>query len=58
MIKKGSATVAIILISIIFMLYATSTYADVRHLRNKYTEYEEKIIERFETEYNEKIQEL
>ena len=58
MLKKGSATIVIILVSIIFMLYATSTYADVRHLRNKYTEYEEYIIEKYEIEYNEKIQEL
>ena len=58
MIKRGSATIVIILCSIVFMLYATSTYADVRHLRNKYNEYEEQIIEKYTTEYNNKIQEL
>jgi len=56
--RKGSATVVIVLFSIIFMLYASSTYADVRHLRNKYDEYEQFIIERYETEYNNKTQEL
>ena len=34
--RRGSATLVIVLFSIVFMLYATSTYADVRHLRNKY----------------------
>ncbi len=56
--KIGSATIVIVLFSIIFMLYATSTYADVRHLRNKHDEYEQYIIERYETQYNNKIQEL
>ena len=56
--RKGSATIVIVLFSIIFMLYASSTYADVRHLRNKYDEYEQYIIEKYETEYNKKIQEL
>lgn len=56
--RKGSATVIMILFAVIFMLYASSTYADVRHLRNKYNEYEQDIIERYETEYNNKVQEL
>lgn len=56
--KIGSATVVMILFSIVFMLYATSTYADVRHLRNKFNEYEQDIIERYETEYSNQIQEL
>ena len=54
--RKGSATVVIILFSIIFMLYATSTYADVRHLRNKHDEYEQYIIERYEIEYDNKME--
>ena len=56
--RRGSATVVIILFAIVFMLYATSTYADVRHLKNKYDEYEQHIIERYEAEYNNKTQEL
>ena len=56
--RRGSATVVIILFAIVFMLYATSTYADVRHLKNKYNEYEQNIIQKYELEYNKKVQEL
>lgn len=56
--KIGSATVVVILFAIVFMLYASSTYADVRHLRNQYNQYEKDIIERYETEYKNKVQEL
>lgn len=56
--KIGSATVVVILFAIVFILYATSTFADVRHMKNQYNEYEEDIIEKFETEYSNKIQEL
>lgn len=56
--KLGSATVVVILFSIVFMLYSSSTYADVRHLRNQYNEYERYIIDKYETEYNNKVQEL
>lgn len=56
--RRGSATVVIILFSVVFMLYATSTFSDVRHLKNKYDEYEQDIIERYEKEYNNKLQEL
>ena len=54
--RKGSATVVIVLFSIIYMLYATSTYADVRHLRNNYDDYEQRIIEKYETDYNNKME--
>lgn len=56
--KIGSATVVVIIFAIVFMLYSTSTYADVRHMRNQYNEYESYIIENYETEYNNKVQEL
>ena len=56
--KIGSATIVVIMFAIVFMLYATSTYADVRHMKNQYNDYESHIIEKFETEYNNKIQEL
>ena len=55
---RGSATIVIILFSVVFMLYATSTFSDVRHLKNKCDEYEQDIIERYEQEYNNKLQEL
>ena len=53
--KLGSATLVIILFSIVFMLYSTSTYADVRHLKNNYDEYEKNILERYETKYNDMV---
>lgn len=56
--KVGSATVVIILFAIVFMLYSSSTFADVRHMKNNYNEYEQKIIEQYEDEYNNKVQEL
>lgn len=56
--KIGSATVVVIVFAIVFILYATSTFADVRHMRNQYEEYERDIIEKFDTEYNKKVQEL
>ena len=56
--KIGSATVAVIVFAIVFILYATSTFADVRHMSNQYEEYERDIIEKFDTEYNNKVQEL
>lgn len=56
--KKGSATLVVIMFAIAFILYATSTFADVRHMKNQYSEYERLIIEKYETEYNQKTQEL
>ena len=56
--KIGSATVVVIVFAIVFILYASSTFADVRHMRNQYEEYERDIIERFDTEYNNKVQGL
>lgn len=56
--KIGSATVVVILFSIVFMLYASSTYADVRHMKNQYDEYERDIIEKYEIQYSNTVQEL
>lgn len=56
--KIGSATIVVIMFSIVFMLYASSTYADVRHMKNQYNEYERDIIEKYETQYYNKVQEL
>lgn len=49
--KLGSATLVVIIFSIIYILYATSTYADVRHLKNNYDTYEENIVKKYEQEY-------
>ena len=56
--KKGSATVVIIIIAIVFTLYATSTFSDVRHLKNTYEKYEQELINRYEQDYDLKVQEL
>lgn len=56
--KIGSATLVVILFAIVFMLYSSSTYADVRHLKNNYNEYERDVIERYEQIYSNNIQEL
>lgn len=56
--KIGSATVVVILFAIVFMLYSSSTYADVRHMRNQYEDYEKDIIQKYELEYNLNVQEL
>ena len=39
-------------------IYSSSTFADVRHLKNNYEEYERDIIERYEEDYNLTVQEL
>lgn len=49
--KIGSATLVVILFSIIYILYSSSTYADVRHLKNNYETYKENIYETYEEEY-------
>ena len=53
--KKGSATLVVILFATIFMLYTVSTYADVRHMKRTYEEYENEIVNMYEKEYTEKI---
>lgn len=53
--KKGSATLVVIISAIITLLYVTSTYADVRQLKKTYEEYETNILEEYNNEYMEKI---
>lgn len=49
--KIGSATLVVIMFSIIYILYSSSTYADVRHLKNNYETYRDSINEKYEEEY-------
>ena len=49
--KKGSATLVVIFFSVIYMLYTASTYADVRHMKRTYEEYEKEVIDMYEQEY-------
>lgn len=50
---KGSATLIVIIASIVFMLYSQSTYADVRHMSNMQEQYEQNILEKYNNKYNE-----
>lgn len=52
---KGSATLIVIITSVIFMLYAQSTYADVSHMKNMYNSYEEEILNEYKKQYDNKI---
>lgn len=56
--KIGSVTLVVIISSIVFMLYATSTSSDIKHMKNKYNEYEKNIVEIFEKEYNQIVEQL
>lgn len=49
--KIGSATLVVIMFSIIYILYSSSTYADVRHLKNNYDTYIDNITKMYEEEY-------
>lgn len=53
--KKGSATLIVILFSTIYMLYTASVYADVRHMKKTYDNYEEQIVDMYEKKYQENI---
>ena len=55
---KGSATLVIIVASIVFMLYAQSTRADVVHMNSMHKKYKESILNRYNIEYTEKVNEL
>lgn len=53
--NKGSATLVVIITSIIFMIYAQSTYADIIHMKNMYDSYEKDILDEYQTKYEKKI---
>jgi len=43
--KTGSGTLVVVISSLIFVMYVSSTYADVRHLKYMQEQYEKKIID-------------
>ena len=45
---KGSGTLIVIISAIVFLTYATSTYADVRHAKYMQEKYENNIREMYE----------
>lgn len=55
---KGSATLVVIITSIVFMLYAQSTRADVIHMTNMHEKYKVNILKNYEEQYQEKVKEL
>lgn len=55
---QGSATLVIIITSIVFMLYAQSTRADVTHMTNMNKKYKHGILNRYNKEYTQKVEEL
>ena len=42
--KTGSGTLVVVISSLIFTMYVSSTYADVRHLKYMEEQYEKNII--------------
>ena len=55
---KGSATLVVIIASVVFMLYAQSTRADAKHMTNMHEKYKESILNKYDEEYTEKVNEL
>ena len=55
---RGSATLVVIIASVVFMLYAQSTRADAKHMTNMHEKYKESILNRYSEEYTEKVNEL
>ena len=45
---KGSGTLIVIISAIVFLTYATSTFADVRHMKHMQEKYEDNIREIYE----------
>lgn len=45
---KGSGTLIVIISAIVFIMYATSTFSDVRHMKYMQEEYENNIREIYE----------
>ena len=46
--NRGSGTLIIIISAIVFFTYATSTFADVRHMKYMQEKYEKNIKEMYE----------
>lgn len=45
---RGSGTLVVIISAIVFLIYATSTFSDVRHMKYMQEEYENNIREMYE----------
>ncbi len=50
--KKGSATVTIIVTAVVFLVYIASAYTDILHLKKMHEKYYTNIQNLYEMEYN------
>lgn len=50
--KRGSATVVIIITAVVFLVYISSTYTDILHLKKMHEKYYTNIQNMFDMEYN------
>lgn len=51
-LKNGSATVVIIITAVVFLVYISSTYTDILHLRKMHEKYHTNIQNMYDKEYN------
>ena len=50
--KKGSAIVVVIITAIVFLVYISSTYTDILHLKKMHEKYNTNIQNLYNMEYN------
>jgi len=50
--KKGSAIVVVIITAIVFLVYISSTYTDILHLKKMHEKYYTNIQNLYNMEYN------
>lgn len=50
--KRGSATVVIIITAVVFLVYISSTYTDILHLKKMHEKYYTNIQNMYDIEYN------
>lgn len=50
--KTGSGTLVVVISSLVFVMYVSSTYADVRHLKYMQEQYEKNIISIYSIDVN------
>ncbi len=50
--KRGSAIVVVIITAIVFLVYTSSTYTDILHLKKMHEKYYTNIQNMYDMEYN------
>lgn len=51
-LKKGSATVVIVITAVVFLVYISSAYTDILHLKKMHEKYYTDIQNLYNMEYN------